>query len=152
MEECEALCTRIAIMVNGQFKCLGSCQHLKSKFGSGYSVTLKVSPEQKANVKDLHSFMENHYPGANLEYESDELIGYRIEKNLPNASLGKIFQVIEMNKKVLKLEDYSVGQTSLEQVFINFAKSQGEMLNIESGSGITRIVRKVCHCCASEKV
>ena len=31
MEECEALCTRLAIMVNGQFKCLGSLQHLKSK-------------------------------------------------------------------------------------------------------------------------
>ena len=31
MEECEALCTRLAIMVNGQFKCLGSIQHLKSR-------------------------------------------------------------------------------------------------------------------------
>lgn len=31
MEECEALCTRLAIMVNGQFKCLGSTQHLKSR-------------------------------------------------------------------------------------------------------------------------
>ena len=31
MEECEALCTRLAIMVNGQFKCLGSAQHLKNK-------------------------------------------------------------------------------------------------------------------------
>lgn len=35
MEECEALCTRLAIMVNGKFKCLGSIQHLKSKFGAG---------------------------------------------------------------------------------------------------------------------
>ena len=31
MEECEALCTRLAIMVNGQFKCLGGIQHLKTK-------------------------------------------------------------------------------------------------------------------------
>lgn len=31
MEECEALCTRLAIMVNGSFKCLGSTQHLKNK-------------------------------------------------------------------------------------------------------------------------
>ena len=34
MEECEALCTRLAIMVNGQFKCLGSTQHLKSRYFS----------------------------------------------------------------------------------------------------------------------
>ena len=32
MEECEALCTRLAIMVNGSFKCLGSIQHLKNKY------------------------------------------------------------------------------------------------------------------------
>jgi ATP-binding cassette subfamily A (ABC1) protein 3 len=32
MEECEALCTRVAIMVNGQFQCLGSVQHIKSKY------------------------------------------------------------------------------------------------------------------------
>ena len=32
MEECEALCTRVAIMVNGRFKCLGSIQHLKTKY------------------------------------------------------------------------------------------------------------------------
>ena len=42
MEECEALCTRLAIMVNGQFKCLGSPQHLKSKFGEGYTLLARV--------------------------------------------------------------------------------------------------------------
>jgi len=31
MEECEALCSRIAIMVNGAFKCIGSIQHLKNR-------------------------------------------------------------------------------------------------------------------------
>lgn len=31
MEECEALCTRLAIMVKGTFQCLGTIQHLKSK-------------------------------------------------------------------------------------------------------------------------
>ena len=45
MEECEALymCTRIAIMVNGQFKCLGSTQHLKTKFSQGYTLMAKAS-------------------------------------------------------------------------------------------------------------
>jgi ATP-binding cassette, subfamily A (ABC1), member 3 len=43
MEECEALCTRLAIMVNGRFKCLGSIQHLKSKFGAGKSTNTSRS-------------------------------------------------------------------------------------------------------------
>jgi len=33
MEEAEALSTRLGIMVNGNFKCLGTAQHLKNKFG-----------------------------------------------------------------------------------------------------------------------
>lgn len=42
MEECEALCTRLAIMVNGEFKCLGSAQHLKNKFSKGFLLTIKI--------------------------------------------------------------------------------------------------------------
>lgn len=42
MEECEALCTRIAIMVNGEFKCLGSIQHLKNKFSKGFILNVKM--------------------------------------------------------------------------------------------------------------
>ena len=42
MEEAEALSTRIAIMVSGVIRCLGSVQHIKSKFGKGYEVEVKV--------------------------------------------------------------------------------------------------------------
>ena len=37
MEECEALCNRIGIMVGGKFRCLGSAQHLKNKVGTSES-------------------------------------------------------------------------------------------------------------------
>lgn len=40
MEECEALCSRITIMGAGRMKCLGSCQHLKSRFGAGYQIEM----------------------------------------------------------------------------------------------------------------
>ncbi len=38
-------------------------------------------------------------------------------------NLGRIFGVMETNKQVLFIADYSVSQTTLDQVFINFAKS-----------------------------
>ena len=31
MEECDILCSRLAIMVNGRFRCIGSPQYLKNK-------------------------------------------------------------------------------------------------------------------------
>lgn len=66
MEECEALCTRLAVMVNGQFKCLGSPQHLKSKFGSGYTLLAKVHIETELEDSDLQlfkDFIESTFPG-----------------------------------------------------------------------------------------
>lgn len=33
MEEAEALCTKLTIMVNGTFRCLGTLTQIKNKFG-----------------------------------------------------------------------------------------------------------------------
>lgn len=42
MEEAEALCTKMGIMVSGEFKCFGSATHVKDKYGTGYELELKV--------------------------------------------------------------------------------------------------------------
>lgn len=42
MEEAEALGTKLAIMVDGRFKCFGTTQHLKQTFGQGYYVEIKL--------------------------------------------------------------------------------------------------------------
>ena len=42
MEEAEALCTKIGIMVDGQFKCFGSSQHIKDKYGMGFEIEAKI--------------------------------------------------------------------------------------------------------------
>ena len=43
MEECEALCQRIGIMVGGRLRCLGSSQHLKTRFGKGFQFEARVA-------------------------------------------------------------------------------------------------------------
>jgi ATP-binding cassette subfamily A (ABC1) protein 3 len=42
MEEAEALATKMGIMVNGEFKCFGTSQHIKNKYGTGYEIELKI--------------------------------------------------------------------------------------------------------------
>lgn len=43
MEEAEALSTKMGIMVKGGiFKCFGSSQHIKNKYGTGYEIEVKV--------------------------------------------------------------------------------------------------------------
>ena len=51
MEEAEALSTKLGIMVRGGvFRCMGSTQHIKNKFGVGYEVEIKV---KKASYNEL---------------------------------------------------------------------------------------------------
>merc|ERR1719458_2429180 len=50
MEECEALCDRLAIIVRGSFQCLGGPQHIKSKFGQGFQIIIKL--ETTETVKE----------------------------------------------------------------------------------------------------
>lgn len=42
MDEAEALCTKLTIMVQGQFKCFGSVQHLKQKYGKGFEIDVQA--------------------------------------------------------------------------------------------------------------
>ncbi|CAM9264569.1 unnamed protein product, partial [Heterosigma akashiwo] len=42
MEEAEALCHRIGIMVNGRLCCIGTPQHLRSKFGRGFEASSRL--------------------------------------------------------------------------------------------------------------
>jgi hypothetical protein len=53
MEECEALCTRVGIMVGGRMRCLGTPQHLRSKYGSGFQVEVKLAEPSEAAVAAL---------------------------------------------------------------------------------------------------
>ena len=42
MEECEALCTRVGIMVGGHMRCLGSVTHLRSRYGRGFQLEVAL--------------------------------------------------------------------------------------------------------------
>lgn len=65
MDECEALCTRLAIMVSGQFKCLGSVQHLKSKFSKG--LTLVVKCTTTIELPSVKAYISGNFANATLQ-------------------------------------------------------------------------------------
>ncbi|XP_063961818.1 phospholipid-transporting ATPase ABCA3-like [Lytechinus pictus] len=131
MEECEALCTRLAIMVNGGIKCLGSTQHLKSRFGHGYTLLAKVAISIEGGIPDLQplkDFIMEAFPGSTLKDEHQGMVHYHITD--PLLTWGKVFGTMERAKTTYNIEDYSVSQTTLEQVFVNFARMQREDLNL----------------------
>ena len=82
MEECEALCTRLAIMVNGHFKCVGSIQHLKNKFGDGYTVTVRIKGEDyEREVAAVTRHFLRHFPAAVIKVRPTTMKGFSLVSN-----------------------------------------------------------------------
>ncbi|XP_074055133.1 ATP-binding cassette sub-family A member 13 [Macrotis lagotis] len=121
MEECEALCSRLAIMVNGSFKCLGSPQHIKNRFGAGYTVKVWLSQETKQH-NAISDCLNLHFPGIQFKGQHLNLLEYRVPQRW--GCLADLFKVLENNKTLLNIKHYSINQTTLEQVFISFATQQ----------------------------
>ena len=49
--EAEALSTKMGILVKGGiFKCFGSSQHIKNKFGTGYVIEIKILSLEEAEL------------------------------------------------------------------------------------------------------
>nr|XP_054506141.1 phospholipid-transporting ATPase ABCA7 [Agelaius phoeniceus] len=121
MEECEALCTRMAIMVNGRFRCLGSVQHLKNRFGDGYTVVVRAGGPGPAAVQAL---LQQHFPGIVLREQHGGLLQYHLPARV--TSLATVFSLLAAHRGPCHIEDYSVSQTTLDQVFMHFAQEQSD--------------------------
>uniref|UniRef100_A0A8C7ZSN6 P-type phospholipid transporter n=1 Tax=Oryzias sinensis TaxID=183150 RepID=A0A8C7ZSN6_9TELE len=115
MEECEALCTRMAIMVNGQFQCLGSVQHLKNRFGDGYTVILRLA-DTKSDTDScpVDEYMTKSFPNIELKEQHQNVLQYHLPSH--GCSLALIFDVLANNCEELGVADFSVSQTTLDQV------------------------------------
>ncbi|XP_039902431.1 LOW QUALITY PROTEIN: ATP-binding cassette sub-family A member 2 [Simochromis diagramma] len=141
MEECEALCTRLGIMVNGRFKCLGSIQHLKNRFGDGYMITVRT--KSSSSVKEVVRFFNRNFPEALLKERHHTKVQYQLKSE--RMSLAQVFSKMEQVVEVLGIEDYSVSQTTLDNVFVNFAKKQSDNLEQQDvsplGSGKSPLQR-----------
>ncbi|XP_050416186.1 phospholipid-transporting ATPase ABCA3 isoform X5 [Patella vulgata] len=143
MEECDALCTRVAIMVNGSFKCLGSPQHLKNQFGQGYTLICRMKTHEDdgltAPIGPLVQFIQQNFPSAIVFDDHQGYAHFQIPDN--NIPLAGVFDVMEESKGVYSVEDYSVHQTTLEQVFLAFAGKQ-----IPPREDKTSVCNRICCC------
>lgn len=191
MEEAEALSSKLAIMVEGRIQCIGAVQHLKSKYGKGYEIEVKIqvpkeeeilalkaqvesvaraeskldqativavfnrlglvgfegqfAPEGKCalfhnqlgkniaislnavlefvfinlRAEAIIAFLRKHFAGEVALIESvNTFYRYKLEKNV---KLSDLFGQLEPAYARLGISQYSVKQTTIEQIFINFA-------------------------------
>jgi ABC-type multidrug transport system ATPase subunit len=133
MEECQVLCTRLAIMNFGQFACMGSPLQLRDKYGGGYTLTMKVNSTANAEADEnerpgykVQEFVREHIPEANLSEENVGLLRYRLASRSDAPCLAEAFRALEAEtveggKLHGLMADYAASQTSLEEVFLHFS-------------------------------
>jgi len=125
MEECEALCDRLAIMVNGQFQCFGTNSHLKNKFAQGFTILtkLRMKDNEDKNAEEVKQYVGTNLPNVEVKDEHKSYIHFHVEST--DIPWSEMFKVMETCKEKMEwLEEYSISQTTLEQVFLSFAKKQ----------------------------
>lgn len=50
MSEAESLCSRIGILIKGQFVTVATPAELKRKYGKGFRVNVKCEPEKEGEI------------------------------------------------------------------------------------------------------
>ena len=103
MEEAEALSTRLSIMVGGNLKCLGSVQHIKSKFGGGYELEIKMNPPKKEKILDLTT-----------------KLGYKLGEKIPRTAIRQIFDQLQAGFLADQITETGTGSELYYEVLHNF--------------------------------
>ncbi|KAK5577017.1 hypothetical protein RB653_001954 [Dictyostelium firmibasis] len=127
LSEIQALVGRMTIMRDGQFKCLGSTQHIKSKFGAGYSVEVKFKKScmDVGIAQSIQSVLEC-FPNATILDQHDLMASLELPNPPENPiKVSEIFHILSTELSSI-LDDYSVSQTSLEQVFLKLTGATHE--------------------------
>ena len=186
MEEAEALCSRIAIQVDGRFRVLGSCQEIKSMYGDGFEINVRAKesnveksvdeimaeiattetsahvlieaamqlaakdPKQAERFKHptygliippdaaqvavfdvanwlyrdqifgrVVDFLTTQFTAAG--FEVIELHGLTLKVKVAKLKISAIFTEFKKNKDAIRINDFQISQSPLEQIFNRFA-------------------------------
>jgi len=137
MEECEALCTRIGIMRNGQLRCLGGQQHLKSRFGTEYTLEVRCAthanhggeegaasaesaePKESESESSTAKAIRTLLPGATLSDSHGAALTFSVPSD--RFALADVFEAMEQHKEALCVQDYACSQPRLEEIFLALA-------------------------------
>uniref|UniRef100_A0A7E4WE17 ABC transporter domain-containing protein n=1 Tax=Panagrellus redivivus TaxID=6233 RepID=A0A7E4WE17_PANRE len=124
MDEADLLGDQIAIMCKGRLVCKGSSEYLKSRFGTGYLLTLVV--DSNANIHEDSAqlardasmdVIKKYVPNAKLE----SVVGLQFSVSMSpehKKAFANLFEELESRKGELDLSTFGLSLSTLEQVFL----------------------------------
>lgn len=109
-EEAEALCDRLAVMVNGRVVAEGSPDQLVDRFGGGVCVRFGGGADELVWAREVQGTTTVHRPGEDIEAQGDPSIVARIGHELIKRNMADVA--------------LRVRQPSLEEALLNIIAPQ----------------------------
>ena len=121
MDEVENLCSTIAIMAAGKFKCLGTFNYLRSKYSQGFTIliNIKESSNNEEYLEELKERMDVDFNGRATmkEYYMNTVVYIIMSKAF---KWPRLFRTMESIKVDMDLQDFLIEDTNLEKIFLSF--------------------------------
>ena len=127
MEEADALAHRAAIM-SSRILTIGTCDQLRRQWGDQYHVHLvtRSAPHTSyAEMEQLKAWVRaNVVEQVKME---EKTYGGQLRFSVParKGAVGRLFRLLEANKEEVGVAYYSIGETTLDQVFVNVVREFG---------------------------
>ena len=101
------------------------CFSLESiyRFGDGYTILIRTNAE--SSTPRVNSYIKDRISSAIIREEHNKLIHFRVSTDV---RLHEMFNVLEKAREEMSdiIEDYTVTQVTLDDVFVTFAKGEKE--------------------------
>nr|XP_033323682.1 uncharacterized protein LOC117218991 isoform X1 [Megalopta genalis]XP_033323683.1 uncharacterized protein LOC117218991 isoform X1 [Megalopta genalis]XP_033323684.1 uncharacterized protein LOC117218991 isoform X1 [Megalopta genalis] len=136
--ECENLCNRVGILAKAGLRCIGTPQHLKHKFGEGYVAFLRF--RRPVSSAELKKALDKYLPQAAVSSRQATAARLMLPRS-QDMLLSTSFNKVKLLAEELKASDYTLSQSSLDQVLVNFsedmdAEMDGSMYSQDSVNNV----------------
>jgi ATP-binding cassette subfamily A (ABC1) protein 3 len=136
MDEAELLGDRIGIMSKGQVVCCGSSLFLKAKYGSGYTLIVEKSKDDKFAILKFMEVVKKIVADAQVVEDAAREVMVRLPFSA-SSSFPAMFRAIDSSRSELGVSAYSISATSLEEVFLRVGKDEHD------GAEDKKVVRRL---------
>lgn len=165
MDEADILGDRIAIMAEGQLRCVGSSLFLKKAYGVGYNLTIikrlntnlekkedRQSEEEKeeendtetrADLSNLESVVTGAVPSATVLSNAGSEISFQLPIR-DSDKFVRMFEELDNLTSAQIIESYGVSITTLDEVFLKVARGERVSAEANAENVETDPVREQC--------
>jgi len=121
MDEADILGDRIAILSQGQLRCVGSSLFLKKEYGVGYQITIEKAPNQPHIDAEISDLVQSIVPEATLLSDVTSETTYQLPIRASDRFPG-LFRALDSNVDSGQISTYGVSITTMDEVFLCVAR------------------------------